>query len=98
MKHKEKGDVYIVMWVPQDVKSELTAISYHMGKMGKRATVAKQMIKHGIEEYKSGLSPKERAAYDTILENVRVAVSLNPPKERKKQVYVPVKTVERGGI
>jgi hypothetical protein len=98
MKRSEPNDAYLVIYVPQAMKNELTAIAYHMGKLGMMSASAKPFLQAGIESYKSGMTPQKRAAYDAILENVKIVVAMSPPKPRKKQKNTYVKKKERGGV
>lgn len=91
-------DVYVVLYMSQQMKNEIMAVGYHIGKRGEMGIVSRKFIQEGLDRYRSGLSPKEKAVFEEILSNVALKASLNPPKPHKKPKYTYVKKRLRGGV
>ena len=89
---------YQVSYLTQDALDDLVAIAYQTGLKGKHTIVARQMILDGIKRYRDGLAPKERAALEEILGNVRLIRVIDPAKKRKPQRSNYIKKKLRGGI
>jgi hypothetical protein len=91
-------DIYVVLYMSQQMKNEIMAVGYHIGKRGEMGVVSRRFIQEGLDRYKNGLSPKDKAVFEEILANVTLKATLNPPAPRKPGPYKYVKKKLRGGI
>ena len=64
---------------PVGLRENLIAIAYMMGAGGEYATPARNFLSRCVSEYITGLSPLDKARFDSILANVRIIQSRNHP-------------------
>lgn len=76
-RHPNKiSSVKLMMSISPDMREHCMAISYHRGNGGQYSTEMKRLTQEAINRYLAGLSEKEKAAFNEILANVRLMISM----------------------
>lgn len=71
MGRRVRCDATLTITCPRQMRIEMVAIAYHLGKRGMYSLVSKAFIQQGIENYIAGLTPKNKEAYKEVYANVK---------------------------